>query len=172
MDEPWEVGDDRCTETFGVVGLQDVEDRSGSGKGGVLGLVRIVDHDGQRPATQHGVSKRGAHKRHVDVLDAGSHEIHGTLEDPDDKVDLSGALFGVLSARTHVEGGSALGVVAKEELFASEGFGRDVFCRDERVESIVASPLEGALEAGDGFGCVVFRCAYVAQDALVGLEWV
>jgi len=109
--------------------------------------------------------KRGT--RHV--LDARTHELDGALEDPEYKVDLPRALFGVLSARTHVEGGSAARVVPKDELFSGDGFGLDVLWRDERVEPELAPPFEGAFEALDGLGHVVFRGAYVAQDALVGL---
>lgn len=84
-------------------------------------------------------------------------------------MDLPRALFGVLSARTHVEGWATARVVPKEELFAGDGFGFDVLWGDERVEPEIAPPFEGAFEALDGLGHVVFRGAYVAQDALVGL---
>ena len=82
-------------------------------------------------------------------------------------MDLSRGLFGVLSVQAHVQRRSAALVVPEDELFASNGFGFDVLCCNERVEPKVAPPFEGALEALDALGHVVLGCAYVAQDALV-----
>lgn len=91
-----------------------------------------------------------------DVLDAGAHEVNGTLQDPKHKVDLSGTLFGILSTRTHVERWSAVRVVSKDELFASDSFGLDVLWCDKGVEPKVAPPFEGVFEALDALGHVVF----------------
>ena len=82
-------------------------------------------------------------------------------------MNLPRTLFGVLSARPHVHRRPAARVISKDVLFASDGFGLDVVCRDERVEPKIAPPFEGALEALDALGHVVLGRAYVAQDALV-----
>lgn len=110
---------------------------------------------------------RGTKRKCEIVLDAGAHELEGTLEDEKDKVDLTGTLVGVLSARTEVESRSAVRVVAKDELFAGDGLGFDVLRRDGGVEPKVAPPFEGVFEALDALRHDVFRGAYVAQDALV-----
>ena len=108
-------------------------------------------------------------RERVDVLDAGAHEINGAFEEPDNIVDLAGAFVGVLPAWVHVEGGPAAGVEAKEELFASEGLGLDVFGGEGGVETILVAPCEGGFEAFYGLLDVVFCCADVAQDAFVRL---
>ena len=112
--------------------------------------------DGPREGTRH-------------VLDTRTHELDGALQEPKDELDLPRALLGVLSARTEVERGSAVHVVAKDKLFAGDGLGLDVLGRDEGVEPKVAPPFEGGFEALDALGHVVLGGAYVAQDALVRL---
>ena len=108
-------------------------------------------------------------RERADVLDAGAHEVDAALEDPDDELDLAGALGGVLPAGEHVEGGSAVGVEAKDELFAGEGLGLDVFGGEGGVEAILVAPCEGGFEAFYGLLDVVFCCTDVAQDAFVRL---
>ena len=53
-----------------------------------------------------------------DLLNARSHKVNCTLQHPDNKLNLTNGVSGILTTRNHVKGWFAFDVVAEDDLLA------------------------------------------------------